>query len=309
VADPRRLVVHDTEHFVGYVSPIYPWGVILTTRRHACDGPWALSDEEAVDLGRLIPRIAGAVRQTGGERAYVLAFGEETPVPHFHVAILSRHLAMSEAERRVLYGRVTSATSDPLEDATGLAADLRAILDEAGVASVAGGPTSAVAGCMICEQVFDPDRKVVYDTEHFVGYVTPKYPWAVILTSRRHECEGPWALDDAEAVDLGRMIPRVSAAIRSTGSERVYFSLFGEEGSVLHFHLGLLCRYVPLAEAEHDVMYERVQTATSEPSSASGGAAPSGGSKRPSMRARSEDGSALAQVAADFALAVRGHLR
>jgi hypothetical protein len=144
----------------------------------------------------------------------------------------------------------------------------------------AGHNTSPVPGCPMCEQVFDPERKVVYDTEHFVGYVTPVYPWAVMLTARRHDCEGPWALTEAEAVDLGKMIPRITGAIRKTGSERVYVLVFGEESPILHFHMGFLSRDVQLSEAERAVMYERVQKTTSD----------------------------LVQVATDFAAAVATNL-
>jgi hypothetical protein len=104
------------------------------------------------------------------------------------------------------------------------------------------------------------------------------------------------------------MIPRVAEAIRKTGSEHVYVSLFGEESPVLHFHVGLLSRYVPLAEAEHDVMYERVRSATSGLSFTAADARPHASSQRPSMRARAENASALAQFATDFATAVRANL-
>jgi hypothetical protein len=146
-----------------------------------------------------------------------------------------------------------------------------------------------VAGCMMCKQVFDPNRIVVYDTDHFVGYVTPIYPWAVMVTTRRHECDGPWALTDAEAIELGQIIPRVSRAIRKTGSERAYILVFGEEAPMPqfdeespmpHFHMGFLSRYEPLSEAERVVMQERIENSPSEPE----------------------------RVAVDFAAAVRGYL-
>src|SRR5579862_6770945 len=123
----------------------------------------------------------------------------------------------------------------------------------------AGHNTSPVPGCNICDQVFDPDRKVVYDTEHFVSYAMPLYPWVVLLTTRRHDCEGPWALTEAEGVDLGKMIPRMSEAIRQTGSERVYVLVFGEGTPMPHLHVGILSRYQQLSEAEHALMYERVE--------------------------------------------------
>ncbi|OBB14650.1 hypothetical protein A5761_01760 [Mycolicibacterium setense] len=124
--------------------------------------------------------------------------------------------------------------------------------------------TSPIADCSTCKQAFDPERKVVYDTENLLGYVTPLYPWAVIVATRRHECEGPWALTQAEAIDLGRMIPRITQAMRKTGVERVYALAFNEEASKPHFHLGFVSRYVELSEQIHDVMYARVQSETSD---------------------------------------------
>ena len=48
--------------------------------------------------------------------------------------------------------------------------------------STADQNPSPVPGCRICEQVFARDRKAVYDTEHFVTYTTPVYPWSVVLS-------------------------------------------------------------------------------------------------------------------------------
>jgi hypothetical protein len=137
VFDPNRIVVCDTEYFVGYVTPIYPWAVMFTTLRHDCDGPWALTEDEAVDLGRLILRITAAIRKTGSERTYVLVFGEEAPMaqfgedvpmPHFHIGFLSRYVPLSEAERAVMHERVANSTTDPVQLATDFAAGVRANL-------------------------------------------------------------------------------------------------------------------------------------------------------------------------------------
>jgi diadenosine tetraphosphate (Ap4A) HIT family hydrolase len=224
-----------------------------------------MNGAEAVELGTLILRITKAIRKTGSERAYVLHFGEDGSMPHFHICVLARYLPLSQTERDVLYGRVQRSTADPVQVASDFAVELRANFDSTGGAFRAEHTTSPVPGCAVCSQVFDPERKVVEDTEHFVGYVTPLYPWAVMLTTRRHDCDGPWALSDAEAADLGKLIPRVADAIRRTGSERVYFSLFGEEHALAHFHLGLLSRYVPLFDAEHRTIFERVERECSDP--------------------------------------------
>jgi hypothetical protein len=79
------------------------------------------------------------------------------------------------------------------------------------------------------------------------------------MTARRHECDGPWALTEAEAIDLGTTIPRVSRALRAAGSERVYVLLFGEDIPIPHLHLGLFARHVSISEAAHGVMYARSQ--------------------------------------------------
>ncbi|WP_131809231.1 hypothetical protein [Mycolicibacterium setense] len=148
------------------------------------------------------------------------------------------------------------------------------------MASGAGENSAPEPGCLMCEQSADPERKVVYDTESFVGYATPIYPWAVIVTTRRHDCDGPWALTDAEAVELGAMIPRITDAIRKTGSERVYVMAFNEETLLPHFHVGFLSRYVQFSETERSVLYGRIENTAAD----------------------------LVQVATDFAAAVRAGL-
>ena len=72
--------------------------------------------------------------------------------------------------------------------------------------------------------------------------------------------------------------------------------------------MGFLSRYLPLSEAEHDAMYERVKDATSNPQFTSADPTPPARSSRPSMRDRAANGSAFVQVATDFAAAVRANL-
>jgi deazaflavin-dependent oxidoreductase (nitroreductase family) len=105
--------------------------VVLSTRRHDCDGPWALTEAEAVDLGKLIPRITKAIHQTGGERAYILFFGEELAMPHFHLALLARDEETSKAAHGAMYERVEKegATLDLAQATSDFAAAVRANLN------------------------------------------------------------------------------------------------------------------------------------------------------------------------------------
>jgi deazaflavin-dependent oxidoreductase (nitroreductase family) len=135
----------------------------------------------------------------------------------------------------------------------------------------------------MCDTVFDPERKIVYDSEHFYGNVTPIYPWAVMLTTRRHDVEGPWDLTEDEAADMGRLIRRLTTAMHKSGCERTYLLFFGEELALPHFHLGLLDRHLACSKGGHDAMWERVEAAKSA----------------------NED---LEQIANDFAAAVRSQL-
>ena len=122
-----------------------------------------------------------------------------------------------------------------------------------------------VDGCLICEESIGPERKLVFETEHLVGYASRVYPWGVIVATQRHDCDGPWALNDAEAVELGRLVPRISQTIRKTGSSATYIVAFNEELPLAHFHIGFLSRYLPLSEAEHVAMHSRVEQQAPDP--------------------------------------------
>ncbi|WP_375501606.1 hypothetical protein [uncultured Jatrophihabitans sp.] len=123
---PDSKIIFATEHLVGYASRVYPWGVIVATQRHDCDGPWALNDAEAVELGRLVPRLSGAIRRTGSPATYIVAFNEELPLAHFHIGFLSRYLPLSEAEHVAMHDRVEQEAVDPVQVAADVAAELRA---------------------------------------------------------------------------------------------------------------------------------------------------------------------------------------
>jgi hypothetical protein len=129
------------------------------------------------------------------------------------------------------------------------------------VNATSGDSDGPVPGCMVCEQAFAPDRKIVLDTEHFKSYVSDVYPWCVMLVTRRHDCDGPWAVSEAEGAELGKLIPQLSEAIRSMGNERVYVLTFGEDMRVPHYHLAFFSRFLPISEAAHEVMYARAKEA------------------------------------------------
>jgi diadenosine tetraphosphate (Ap4A) HIT family hydrolase len=129
--------------------------------------------------------------------------------------------------------------------------------------------TTPTPGCMICEQIFDPDRKTVIEAEEFVGYVSDVYPWAIMLSAKRHDCDGPWSLNQAEASELGRMIPLLSKAIRGTGTEMVYVLNFGEGVPVLHYHVAFFSRFEEISEVVHEVLYRRVAAEAPDPAAVS----------------------------------------
>jgi galactose-1-phosphate uridylyltransferase len=113
VHDSNRVSVIDTAHFATAVSPQYPWGVTINAKQHK-EGLWALSDDEAGDLGRLLARLSGAIHATGSERVYMASFGEEHSV-HFHMILLSRWEPYSVAAHHALYDRVKKTPPQPAE--------------------------------------------------------------------------------------------------------------------------------------------------------------------------------------------------
>lgn len=79
-----------TEGWSACVAPGFeaPGWLFLELRRHA-EGPMAMDEDEAGELGPLIQRLSGAIGSvTGAARVYVLAFGEL--FPHFHVLLAPR---------------------------------------------------------------------------------------------------------------------------------------------------------------------------------------------------------------------------
>jgi diadenosine tetraphosphate (Ap4A) HIT family hydrolase len=126
--------------------------------------------------------------------------------------------------------------------------------------------TAPVPDCMVCEQLFSRDRNTVLEAEQFVGYVSTVYPWCVMLSARRHDCEGPWDMNEAESTELGRLIPQLSRAIKDTGTEMVYVLNFGEGVPVPHYHVAFFSRYELMSEVLHEALYNRVTAEAPEPS-------------------------------------------
>lgn len=74
-----------------------PGWLFLELRRHA-EGPMAMDDAEAGELGPLVARLtAGIQAATGAEKVYVVAYGEL--FPHFHVLLVPRMPFAPDDER------------------------------------------------------------------------------------------------------------------------------------------------------------------------------------------------------------------
>lgn len=109
-----------------------------------------------------------------------------------------------------------------------------------------------VERCEICEREASPEEPLggwVLRTPGWSACVAPGFevPGWLFLELRRH-AEGPMAMNEAEAAELGPLLVRVSGAIlAATVAERVYVLAFGE--LFPHFHLLLLPR-LPFAPAD-----------------------------------------------------------
>lgn len=88
-----------TEHWSACVASGFevPGWLFLELRCHV-EGPMALDEAAAAEMGPLLVRITGAIQTaTGAERVYVVAFGELHP--HFHLALLPRMPFAPDDER------------------------------------------------------------------------------------------------------------------------------------------------------------------------------------------------------------------
>jgi diadenosine tetraphosphate (Ap4A) HIT family hydrolase len=102
--------------------------------------------------------------------------------------------------------------------------------------------------CGICD-LLAADTDVIAATPHFVVTTGMGVPGWCMVSARRHEAAGLWALSDDESAALGPLLSRVAAALKATVSaERVYLLSFGEHA--LHFHVLLQAR-PPQTPADH----------------------------------------------------------
>ncbi|MEU9152318.1 hypothetical protein AB0D59_17625 [Streptomyces sp. NPDC048417] len=98
-------------------------------------------------------------------------------------------------------------------------------------------------GCLLCARALalaNADPGWLLRTGHWGVSTYPALPapgWVAVQTLRH--TEGLAALDGAEAIELGPVLARLSAAVtRVTGSERVYTYSLGEGSPHTHVLLG-----------------------------------------------------------------------
>ncbi len=108
-----------------------PGWLVLVARRHiaAID---EMSDEEAVELGRLIRRVSLALKETTGcVKTYVIQFAEAAGHPHVHFHIVPRMADQPDDHRGPNIFRYLGATDEERvteERMNELAAQIRPIL-------------------------------------------------------------------------------------------------------------------------------------------------------------------------------------
>jgi diadenosine tetraphosphate (Ap4A) HIT family hydrolase len=116
-----RWQVHPIEPPTGVAG----W-LVLVARRHV-DGPAALDDDEAVELGALLRRCTRALAAvTGAERIYTAALGEK--VRHLHVHLVPRGddaprgFALFDRQRAAQAGEVVVDPAEVARVSAGFAA-------------------------------------------------------------------------------------------------------------------------------------------------------------------------------------------
>jgi diadenosine tetraphosphate (Ap4A) HIT family hydrolase len=83
-----------------------------------------------------------------------------------------------------------------------------------------------------------------------------------MLATKRHGCDGPWSLDEAEMAELGPLIGRVSSAIRRAGHDWMYVMNFGDNTPKAHYHLGFFSRWQAIPAAVQQVFRARLDDAS-----------------------------------------------
>jgi diadenosine tetraphosphate (Ap4A) HIT family hydrolase len=95
------------------------------------------------------------------------------------------------------------------------------------------------AQCSICElKTATPDESVIYTDDLWTVLLVLDVPGWLMVTANRHSDDWLWGMSVQEALALGPLIQRISAAARAeAAAERVHLLGFGEKMQHLHFML------------------------------------------------------------------------
>jgi len=96
--------------------------------------------------------------------------------------------------------------------------------------------------CAVCDLYLTaPSESVIFASELWTATLARDVPGWIMVVLNRHSGDWLWGLSDQEALELGPLMQRLSAAARAeAGAERVYMMGFGEQWQ--HFHFMLLSR-------------------------------------------------------------------
>jgi diadenosine tetraphosphate (Ap4A) HIT family hydrolase len=101
-----------------YNSTLPGW-LVLVVRRHI-EAIGELTDEEAVELGRLLQRTSRALKAvTGCQKTYVMQFAEMAEHPHVHFHIVPRMADLPEERRSTkIFGYLGVAEEERVSEET-----------------------------------------------------------------------------------------------------------------------------------------------------------------------------------------------
>lgn len=96
--------------------------------------------------------------------------------------------------------------------------------------------------CGVCDmREATATESLVYTDDQWTAALSRDVPGWLIVMANRHSDDWLWGLSDVEALTLGPLIQRLSAAARSEAdTESVYLMGFGENNR--HFHFMLIAR-------------------------------------------------------------------
>ena len=96
--------------------------------------------------------------------------------------------------------------------------------------------------CGVCDtRAATATESLVYTDDQWTAALCHDVPGWLIVMANRHSDDWLWGLSEAEALTLGPLMRRLSAAARSeAGAESVYLMGFGENNR--HFHFILIGR-------------------------------------------------------------------